>query len=578
MKKLASLLVVVFCCCSGLLHADVFASRIRISNPDGSPFDGKFNDGSGLKVSFVLNDTATAVELKFYQTGTNAVVASVLGGALGAGEHSMIWTGAGSSSGAKYYVKIEATQKPRSADSHSWFYFNQTADHAPLISRGIYTRGVDINNNMDTRGFGYWYASNADPGVNDGYRLGTLRYNADGSFAGTGTDGHPILVKTLGTANGGTFDWGGTAPWSSAVDSKGRIYQVSNGGNFVTRLDNDSAAPKIIIRNITAPRGLYCVGSGASLKIYIAADTMVWRADIGNSDTLSIPLVAVLAPGAYCRDVVIDDGGALFVTLRTGAAGTAPGYVERYDISGSLPKKRTDAQFSVTHSTGQPVCFALEHGPDRNSASDDTVYYSIRGLNGSDTNNIGIHQITGIEGAFPEAKRIFKSGDVPGSLGGNNNATADIALDWAGNIVWFENANEEIFMIAPPRAGATVTRATKGYDTISVTNSLSVNPNASAPHSFSLEQNYPNPFNPSTVISYTLPANGRVTLTVVDILGNVVTELYRGEASEGFHAVTWNATNSSGLRAASGMYLYRISAELSDGRTMTETKRMLLLK
>ena len=577
MKKIAIVIAVLVLVISGIVYADVFASRIKISNPNGSPFDGKFTDGTGMKVSYILNDTAASVELKVYNASTNAVTASVVSSSQGRGPNSITWDGTGAVLGQKYYVKLQATQKPHSADTYFAYYFQQTADVPPTpIARGIYTRGLDVNNNMDTRGFGYWYASCSDPGNNDGYRTGTLRYNPDGSFAGSDT-GHPILMQTLGTANGGTFDWGGTAPWTTAVDSKGRIYQVSNGGSFITRMDNDSAVPKIIIRNITSPRGLYTLGEGANLKLYIAADTVVWRANIGTSDTLTTALELVGSFGAYVRDVILDDDGFMFVSLRTGASGTTPGYVERYDITGTLPKKRVDAAFSIVHSTGLPVCFALKHGPDKNSASDDTMYYSIRGLNGSDTLNLGIHQITDIDGAFPEAKRIFKSGDVPGSLGGNNNTNADIALDWAGNIVWFENANEEIFMIAPPRAGTVVTRITKGYDTVTVQNASSVSKDG-LPVEFSLNQNYPNPFNPSTLISYTLPVHAAVTVVVYDILGNIVSELFNGEAQQGYNAIMWNASNVSGLKAASGVYLYRVTARLSDGRSYSDTKRMVLLK
>ncbi len=578
MKKQFSLFAAAVFFCSGLLLADVFASRMQVTNPNGSPFDGKVNDGSGAKIWYYLNDTAMSVSVKVIHAGTNAVVATINATNQGrsTNPNSVTWDGTGSAPNTHYYYTITATGKVYSTTNHTWFYFQNTADVAP-ISRGIYTRGVEVNKNMNSKGFGYWYASNSDPGNNDGYKQGTLRYNPDGTFAGTEA-GHPLLMNTFGVANGGTFDWGGTAPWSTAVDAKGRIYQVSNGGSFVTRLDHDSAAPKIIIRNISQPRGLYTVGSGADLKIYIAADTMVWRADIGNNDTLSTALVPVLSLGTYVRDVILDDAGAMYVTLRTGTAGTAPGYVERYDISGTLPKKRVDAAFSITHSTGQPVCLALWSGPDKNSASDDTLYYSIRGATGSDTLNLGIHMVTGIDGLFPDAKRIFKSGDVPGSIGGNNNANADLALDWAGNLIWFENSNEEIFMVAPPRSGTSTVQTTRSADSISISGSTSVGDGRTAPESFVVNQNYPNPFNPSTVISYTLPAPARVSVTVYDVLGNVVSEIFNGTGNAGYNAVVWNATAAAGTRVASGMYLYRVAVQLENGTAFSDTKRMLLLK
>jgi flagellar hook assembly protein FlgD len=576
MKKLVSLFAGAFLVLFSMLYADVFASRMSITNPNGSPFDGKLNDGTGAKIWYYLNDTATVVVVKVMNANTHAVVATINASNQGrfSNPNAITWDGTGSVVGTKYYVTITTTGLVYSDAQYTSFYFQQTSPIGD-ISTGIFTRGVDINNNMNTPGFGYWYASNSDGG-SSGYKTGALRYNPDGSFAGTNTD-HPILTNSLGTANGGSFNWGSTAPWTSALDSKGRIYQVSNGGGFVTRLDNDSAVPKIIFRNILSPRGIFATGEGANLKLYIAADTVVWRANIGNSDTLTTPLELVASLGNYVRDIILDDAGFLIATLRTGVGGSAPGYVERYDISSGLPKSRGDATFSITHATGQPICLALKHGADMNSASDDTLYYSIRGANGTDTLNLGIHEVVAIDGFF-EAKRIFKSGDVPGSLGGNNNANADLALDWAGNIVWFENANEEIFMVSTPRKASTVTLTTRAYDTISVQNSTFVGKDGISVNEFSLHQNYPNPFNPSTVISYTVPTNARVSVIVYDILGNIVNELFTGESQQGYNAIVWNGVNTSGIKVASGMYLYRITAQMNDGHSYSDVKRMLLIK
>lgn len=96
---------------------------------------------------------------------------------------------------------------------------------------------------------------------------------------------------------------------------------------------------------------------------------------------------------------------------------------------------------------------------------------------------------------------------------------------------------------------------------------------AEIPQFISLQQNYPNPFNPSTTISYSLPVAAEVTLTVFDVLGRKVAELVNRRVEAGSHSVQFDG---SGL--ASGVYLYRLDARGSDGRSSTQSRRLVLLK
>ncbi len=101
---------------------------------------------------------------------------------------------------------------------------------------------------------------------------------------------------------------------------------------------------------------------------------------------------------------------------------------------------------------------------------------------------------------------------------------------------------------------------------------------AEVPTSFGLQQNYPNPFNPSTVINYSLPNNGLVTLKIYDLLGREVATLIQNETMEaGNHEINFNATSLT-----SGVYFYRINVESVDengiNKSFTDVKRMLLLK
>ncbi|MBC8191103.1 MAG: T9SS type A sorting domain-containing protein [FCB group bacterium] len=71
------------------------------------------------------------------------------------------------------------------------------------------------------------------------------------------------------------------------------------------------------------------------------------------------------------------------------------------------------------------------------------------------------------------------------------------------------------------------------------------------PSSLSLEQNYPNPFNPSTVIGYSLPEAGNVSLVVYNMRGAVIATLVNDYKNAGSYQVEFD-----GAAFSSGTYLY----------------------
>ncbi|MFH2032362.1 MAG: alpha-amylase family glycosyl hydrolase [Bacteroidota bacterium] len=95
----------------------------------------------------------------------------------------------------------------------------------------------------------------------------------------------------------------------------------------------------------------------------------------------------------------------------------------------------------------------------------------------------------------------------------------------------------------------------------------------SLPDQFLLAQNYPNPFNPETTIEFGLPNNSKVRLTIYNILGEEIVELFSGDLQSGYHKLNWNGRNKSGAIVPSGIYLYRISTP-----NFTEVKKCIMLK
>ncbi len=92
------------------------------------------------------------------------------------------------------------------------------------------------------------------------------------------------------------------------------------------------------------------------------------------------------------------------------------------------------------------------------------------------------------------------------------------------------------------------------------------------PTTFALHQNYPNPFNPSTTIRYQLPAAGRVTLKIFDMMGREVLILEENTVREPGYYEAIADMNALG----SGVYFYRIS--ISGEQRFQATKKLLFIK
>ncbi len=90
----------------------------------------------------------------------------------------------------------------------------------------------------------------------------------------------------------------------------------------------------------------------------------------------------------------------------------------------------------------------------------------------------------------------------------------------------------------------------------------------SLPVNYSLSDNYPNPFNPTTTITYSLPEESHVVLSVYNSLGQLVKTLINEEKPGGYYRFNFNASGFS-----SGIYFYRLNAG-----DFTAVKKLVLMK
>ncbi len=89
------------------------------------------------------------------------------------------------------------------------------------------------------------------------------------------------------------------------------------------------------------------------------------------------------------------------------------------------------------------------------------------------------------------------------------------------------------------------------------------------PEAFVLGQNYPNPFNPTSNISFELPQDQHVTITIYNVLGQEITVLVDNRFfMAGIHSLQVDAADFS-----SGVYFYHLQAGQWHG-----TRKMIVLK
>ena len=94
------------------------------------------------------------------------------------------------------------------------------------------------------------------------------------------------------------------------------------------------------------------------------------------------------------------------------------------------------------------------------------------------------------------------------------------------------------------------------------------------PTAFSLGANYPNPFNPATTIPLVVPVGAKnVTLTIYNVLGQPLRQLWNGPLAAGEHALTWDGRDAQGRPVAAGVYVYRLQVD-----EQTRTRKMVKLE
>ena len=177
-------------------------------------------------------------------------------------------------------------------------------------------------------------------------------------------------------------------------------------------------------------------------------------------------------------------------------------------------------------------------------------------------------------GAFGNAANILDYMQY-GAGGHGREGVAEMAGVWtSGEFVALGDAGTSLQLASTSETGATNWIAAAPTPNAANTTETSIDGEGELPGDFRLFTNFPNPFNPSTSIDYELNRAGEVSLSVFDMLGQKVADLYQGAQAAGSYSVSWDGRDAQGNVVASGLYLYRL---VLDGRN-SQSRVMTLLK
>ena len=386
------------------------------------------------------------------------------------------------------------------------------------------------------------------------FMLARLEYSVNG--------GATYSFITVSTANTGSYIW--TVPNAATSAALIRISDASN-----------SASVDVSDANFT-------IVSGSQPTITVTSPNGGEDWSIGTIKTITWTTTNIPAFGVVTIEYSTNGESGPYTSITTFATNTGSyRWVVPAPISSSarirltsVYKQITATDVSNTNFTISPALSLTVISPN---GGENWTINSNKTIKWSSTGNIAnvkVEYSTNSGASFTTiAARAPNTGTYSWVVPSPANIYAAIRISDVANPTTVRDLSDATFIISkgvtPPIGLAPVGGTVQNPDVFTPSND-----NAIVPKEFAVSQNYPNPFNPSTVISYSLPVKGMVTLRVYNLLGKEVASLVDGIQDAGFKSVTFDASTLS-----SGIYFYTLNV-MGEGQGIlfTQMKKMMLVK
>ncbi len=265
---------------------------------------------------------------------------------------------------------------------------------------------------------------------------------------------------------------------------------------------------------------------------------------------------ANLYVGAKVEDQIVTmpqegrkDGITFFMVPRkyVNGSGIFPSKALTVNIDSSGNAQAGDALVGMSDTAGVEYALTLGNGTNLNDISEADSGYSV--------------ELKIPFSAFNYPENLGDSVVFIGAIANDVDAFDDVASNYYAYTWWFKFSNGQL---------------SPAWIALGPSNPIvGVNDKNSLPTSFQLFDNYPNPFNPSTKIKYAVNVNADVTLSVYNILGQVISVMKQTNVPAGNNEFKFDGANLS-----SGVYFYQLKVQnLSNAQTLdSKVKKMVLLK
>ena len=414
------------------------------------------------------------------------------------------------------------------------------------------------------------------------------------------------IVKTIN--NGQTWTVTGSFSFSyfgipmTPDYNDGEIIYTMNGNNFVRSRDFGSTWE--VLSTQTNPS----FGSPCDIEVYHDYGNIILVGNNGGGIYKSID------SGYTWTHVYTTSGEIPTIAVDKQTPGVA--YATKWGGSGGTVKTTDygDTWQSVTH-FGSRSMWGVDVNPERSNfilvgqysggvidiSVDGGISYQTTSIGG---NNYGIYIVDSVTAFAAQSSGLYKliTPVVPVELISFNASIIDgyVSLAWvtatevnnSGFSLERKFDSEEFSEIAFIEGYGTVTEQTNynyldkvlepgsysyrlkqiDFDgTFDYSNTIEIT--VGTPVGFLVEQNFPNPFNPTTTIKFSLPMESKVKVSLYNLLGEQVMEIYNGRLSSGVKEIKVNAGELS-----SGVYFYSVTANSVGGVEFNDVKKMTLLK